>query len=57
MCENWASSTCQTGTVSAAVKRKGQEDGGEDECEIHTAVRWNLNSSQKQVPITNYFSK
>jgi hypothetical protein len=38
------------------MKQKGEEEGGENESEIHTAVR-SLNSSQKQVIITNCFSK
>jgi hypothetical protein len=35
----------------------GEEEGGEDESEIHTAMRNSLNSSQKQAIITNCFSK
>jgi hypothetical protein len=54
---NWASTTWQTDTVNAAMKQKGEEGGGGDESEIHTAVWWSLSSSQKQAIITNYFSK
>jgi hypothetical protein len=54
---NWASTTWQTDTVNATVKQKGEEEGGEDESKIHTPVRRSLNSWQKQVIITNYFSK
>jgi hypothetical protein len=39
--------------INAAMK----QNGGEDESEIHTAVRKSVNSSQKQAIITNYFSK
>lgn len=52
----WAFSTWQTDIVNAAMKQKGEEDGGEDNSEICTAVR-SQNNSQKQVIITNYFSK
>jgi preprotein translocase subunit SecF len=30
---NWASSTIDTDTVNAAVKQKGEEEGGKDESE------------------------
>jgi hypothetical protein len=39
------------------VKQKGEEEDGEDESEICAAVRRSLHSSQKEVTITNYFSK
>jgi hypothetical protein len=39
--------------VNAATKWKGEEKSGEDESEIHTALRRSLNSSQKQANITN----
>jgi hypothetical protein len=44
----------QTNIVTAATKQKGEEEGGG---ETHTAVRRNLNSSQKQAIIANHFSK
>jgi hypothetical protein len=50
------SSTWQTDTVNAPVKQKGEQEYGEDESEICTAIR-SLNSWQKQAIITNYFSK
>jgi hypothetical protein len=44
--------------INAAAKQTGEEEGGgEDENEIHIAVRKSLNSSQKQVTITKCFSK
>jgi hypothetical protein len=46
-----------TDIVNAAMKRKGEDEGRENLSEIHTAMRRSLNSSQKQVIITNYFSK
>jgi hypothetical protein len=52
-----ASTIWQTDIVIAATDQKGEEDGGEDEGEIHTAVRRSLNSSQKRVIITDNFSK
>jgi hypothetical protein len=36
-------------------REKGES--GEDESEIHTVMRMNLNSSQKQPIITNCFSE
>jgi hypothetical protein len=39
------------------LKQKGEEEGGKDDSEICTAMRRSLNSSQKQVIITNGFSK
>jgi hypothetical protein len=38
-------------------ENKGEEEGGENESEIHTVMRISLNSSQKQVVITYCFSK
>jgi hypothetical protein len=38
----WASTTWQTDIVNAATKRKGIEEGGDDESEIHTAMRRSL---------------
>jgi hypothetical protein len=52
-----ASRTWQTDIVNAATKQTGEEEGGEDESEIHTAMRRGLNCLQKQVTITNYLSK
>jgi hypothetical protein len=57
MCVKSASSTWQTDIVSAATKQKGEEERDEDEREICTVMRRSLNSSQKQVTITDYFSK
>jgi hypothetical protein len=57
MCVKWASSTWQTDIANAAAKQRGEEEGGENESEICTAVRRNQNSSQKQVTTSNYFSK
>jgi hypothetical protein len=34
--------------VNAATKQKGEEEGGEDESEIHTAMRRSLNSSKNK---------
>jgi hypothetical protein len=42
--------------VCAAVKQKGDEEGGEDKGEIRTAVS-SVNSSQIQAIITNCLSK
>jgi hypothetical protein len=53
----WASSTRLTYIVNAVMKQKGEEKGGENQSEISTAMWRSLNSSQKQVIITNYFSK
>jgi hypothetical protein len=39
------------------MKQKREEEGGEDDSEIHTAMRRSVHSSQKQAIITNYFSK
>jgi hypothetical protein len=47
----------ETETVNAAAKKKGEEEVGENESEIHTNVRRSLNYSQKQANITSYFSK
>jgi hypothetical protein len=43
--------------VNDAAKQEGEEKGGEDQSEIRTVMRRSLTSSQKQVNITNYFSK
>jgi hypothetical protein len=48
----WASSIRQTNTVNTAAKQKREEDG-ENQSEIHIAVRRSLNISQKQEIITN----
>jgi hypothetical protein len=45
MCAKWASSTWLVDVVNASTEQMGQEKGKENE------------SSQKQVIITNYFSK
>jgi hypothetical protein len=47
----------QTDIVNAATKQKREEEGGKDESEIHTAMRTGVNSSQKQVIITDCFLK
>jgi hypothetical protein len=39
MCVKWASSTWQADNVNAATKQRGEEEGGEDENEIPTAMR------------------
>jgi hypothetical protein len=39
-----ASSTWQTDIVDAAMKQKGEEEGGENKSEICTAMRRSLNS-------------
>jgi hypothetical protein len=38
----WTSSTWQTDVVNVIINQKGEEDGGEDGSEIHTAVRRSL---------------
>jgi hypothetical protein len=52
--EEWLQSdACEVGfqhitvIVNAAAKQKGEEEGGEDESEICTAVRMSLNILQK----------
>jgi hypothetical protein len=57
VCEVGFQHMTQTDTVNAAMKQNGRRRGGEDESEIHTAVRRSLNSSQKQITIADYFSK
>jgi hypothetical protein len=39
------------------VKEQGEEENGEDGSEVSTAMRRNLNSSQKQMIVTYYFRK
>jgi hypothetical protein len=57
VCEVGFQNMTDTNAVNAAVKQKGEEGGGEDAGEIHTVAWRSLNSSQKQVIITNCFSK
>jgi hypothetical protein len=56
VCELGFQHMTDTDTVNATVKQKCEEEVGEDENEICTAMR-SLNSSQKQATIKNYFSK
>jgi hypothetical protein len=46
----------QPDIVNAAAKQMDKEKGGRMG-EFHTAMRWSMNSSQKQAIIKNYFSK